>query len=82
MDILNDADVRTILEPHQDGGLISRLCETGEITEKEKTVQALGLLARDVLYSGDEHTAARLLNVAEYVSVTGERPPVPNWTTR
>ncbi|WP_406507161.1 hypothetical protein [Streptomyces sp. NBC_00212] len=82
MDILNDADVHTILEPHQDGGLISRLYETGEITDKEETVQALGRRAQNVLYGGDEHTAQRLLNVVEYVSVTGERSPVPNWPNR
>lgn len=79
MDVLNDDDVRRILEPHQDGGLISRLYETGEITDKEETVQALGRRARDVLYGGDEATAERLLDVVAYVSRVGKREAVSGW---
>ncbi|MCX5077755.1 hypothetical protein OG321_35390 [Streptomyces sp. NBC_00424] len=43
MDDLTDTDVREILRPHRDGGPISRLYATGEITED--TGPALGMLS-------------------------------------
>ncbi|MCG0066278.1 hypothetical protein L0F81_23805 [Streptomyces tricolor] len=77
---MHDARVRELLRPHRDGGPISRLYATGEITEHttpalEERMIHLTLDARD--------TEADLIgDVIDYVVQVGARPPVSGWTTR
>ncbi|MFG2147537.1 hypothetical protein ACGFRG_25635 [Streptomyces sp. NPDC048696] len=80
MDTLTDHQVRDALRPYQDGGTLSALFETGEITED--TIPALGLAmqSRDQL---NEHQETDTLgDVLAYVDAVGERQPVPNWPNR
>ncbi|MFE1129621.1 hypothetical protein ACFW6R_23445 [Streptomyces albidoflavus] len=79
MDNLTDNDVREILRPLRDGGAISRLYATGEITEE--TVPALGVLlsTREDAEGSSEETE-RLGDVITYAVEAGERPPVNGWT--
>lgn len=77
---IDDATVREILRPHRDGGPISRLYATGEITHA--TVQSIGAVA-DRLYTDAQHTEFdRLEDVIAYVRGAGERPPVNGWITK
>ncbi|WP_406119680.1 hypothetical protein [Streptomyces anulatus] len=77
---INDAAVREILRPHRDGGHISRLYATGEITGD--TIQAIGTAA-DRLYADGQHMERdRLEDVISYVREAGERPPVTGWVAK
>ncbi|MEU3060664.1 hypothetical protein [Streptomyces subrutilus] len=80
MDDLTDTDVREILRPHRDGGPISRLYATGEITTD--TIPALGVLSVELDERGEHETAERLGDVIGYANGAGERPPVKGWTSK
>ncbi|MFK0159047.1 hypothetical protein ACIQVK_44135 [Streptomyces sp. NPDC090493] len=80
MTALTDHEVRARLRAHQDGGPISRLFETGEITDE--TFAALGMRADQCEKDGQDEEAEEVTDVAEYVQTVGERPAVPNWPTR
>ncbi|WP_228994674.1 hypothetical protein [Streptomyces sp. DH8] len=77
---INDADVREILRPHRDGGLISRLYATGEITGE--TVQAIGTAADRLYMNGQDVERDRLEDVIGYVREAGERPSVTGWVAK
>lgn len=76
---MHDAQVREIIRPHRDGGPISRLYATGEITVD--TIPALGLLSADLEQQGRHPEADQLDDVIAYARDAGERPPVPRWIT-
>ncbi|MFF8696182.1 hypothetical protein ACF08W_28625 [Streptomyces sp. NPDC015144] len=78
---LTDREVRARLRAHQDGGPISRLFETGEITE-ETFIALAGVCADRCDRDGRDEEAEQVMDVAEYVQAVGERPAVPNWSTR
>lgn len=80
MDDLSDNDVREILRDHRDGGVISRLYATGEITED--TIPALGVLSAELDGRGEDETAERIADVITYADAAGERPPVKGWTSK
>ncbi|MFE4609986.1 hypothetical protein ACFRK5_16805 [Streptomyces niveus] len=80
MDDLTDNDVREILRSHRDGGPISRLYATGEITEN--TIPALGMLSTALDEKGQHETAERVADVISYADSVGERPPVNGWTSK
>lgn len=80
MDSLTDNDVRTILHPFRDGGAISRLYATGEITEE--TIPALGMLSTELDGRGEDETAEQIADVIMYADAAGERPPVKGWTSK
>ncbi|WP_199570544.1 hypothetical protein [Streptomyces murinus] len=77
---LNDQDVRDILRAHRDGGPISRLYATGEITEH--TVPAINKRAGELFYEDQDEEAARLHDVIEYVTAVGARPAVARWVDK
>ncbi|MFI2434660.1 hypothetical protein [Streptomyces sp. NPDC018693] len=77
MTAVNDAQVREILREHRDGGAISRLYATGEITED--TIPALGVLTYDLEQQGRDEDAERVGDVISYAHEAGERPPVDGW---
>ncbi|MFE2977452.1 hypothetical protein [Streptomyces sp. NPDC059258] len=79
MDSLTDSDVREILHPFRDGGVISRLYATGEIGET--TFRTLGVLSSKLDDQGKHETAERIADVLRYVDEAGERPPVKGWTS-
>lgn len=74
---LSDAEVRAILREHRDGGPISRLYATGEITSN--TVPALGMLSTDLDDEGRQAEADRVEDVIKYARAADERPPVNGW---
>lgn len=74
---LNDEDVRGILREHRDGGPISRLYATGEITEE--TIPALGVLSGELDDQGKNEEAERVCDVITYADAAGERPAVVGW---
>ncbi|MFB6955232.1 hypothetical protein ACFCXP_36935 [Streptomyces niveus] len=80
MDDLTDNNVREILRSHRDGGSISRLYATGEITES--TIPALGMLSVELDEMGQHETAERVADVISYADSVGERPPVNGWTSK
>ncbi|MER5304575.1 hypothetical protein ABT039_34625 [Streptomyces lasiicapitis] len=80
MDTLTDRQVREALRPYQDGGTLSALFETGEITED--TISALGVAMQNRDQLAEDQEADTLGDVLSYVDAAGERPPVPNWPTR
>ncbi|MFD7070376.1 hypothetical protein ACFV97_24435 [Streptomyces sp. NPDC059913] len=80
MDSLTDDDVRTILRDHRDGGTVSRLYATGEITAD--TIPALGVLSVELDDRGEHETAERVADVIAYADSAGERPPVKGWTSK
>ncbi|MFJ9207510.1 hypothetical protein [Streptomyces sp. NPDC102264] len=80
MDSLTDNDVRKILHPFRDGGVISRLYATGEITED--TIPALGMLSVELDEMGQHETADWVADVISYADSVGERPPVKGWTSK
>lgn len=75
---ITQAEIRDILRPHRDGGPISRLYATGEITSD--TIPALGVLAASLEDSGHQPQADRVDDVIRYARDAGERPPIPRWT--
>ncbi|MFI8201129.1 hypothetical protein ACIF6K_32175 [Streptomyces sp. NPDC085942] len=77
---ITDADVRDILRPHRDGGPISRLYATGEITEG--TVTAIGVAADMLSLDAQDGESDRLEDVIDYVREAGERPPVAGWVAK
>ncbi|MBG7704790.1 hypothetical protein HCJ76_43695 [Streptomyces sp. MC1] len=77
MTTVNDAQVREILREHRDGGTISRLYATGEITEE--TIPALGRLIFNLEQQGLDEDAERVADVVTYAHEVGERPPVDGW---
>lgn len=77
---LNDQAVRDILREHRDGGHISRLYATGEITDK--TVPALGMLSTELDEQGKNEEAERVWDVMRYVNAAGERPAVDRWVAK
>ncbi|MEU9033769.1 hypothetical protein AB0D45_02475 [Streptomyces sp. NPDC048352] len=77
MSDLTDDDVRAILREHRDGGTISRLYATGEITED--AVPVLGMLSTQLEEDGRGEDADRVGDVLDYVVAAGERPPVTGW---
>ncbi|MFF3431465.1 hypothetical protein [Streptomyces sp. NPDC002602] len=80
MDDLTDTDVREILRPHRDGGPISRLYATGEITQD--TAPALGMLSIELNEQGLHETGEQVTDVIAYTRSAGERPPVNGWTSK
>ncbi|MGV9761670.1 hypothetical protein ACWDUC_38525 [Streptomyces tricolor] len=74
---LTEDEVREILREHRDGGAISRLYATGEITED--AVPVLGMLSTQLEEDGRGEDAERVGDVLNYVLVAGERPPVVGW---
>ncbi|MGI5451293.1 hypothetical protein ACQEVM_37125 [Streptomyces sp. CA-243310] len=80
MDDLTDTDVREILRPHRDGGPISRLYATGEITDD--TVPALGMLSVELDEQELHESGERVGDVIAYARGAGERPPVNGWTSK
>jgi hypothetical protein len=78
MDHLTDDLVRDILRPHRDGGPISRLYATGEITED--TIPALGVHCVMLEQEGRHSVADPVNAVMLYARDAGERPPVAGWT--
>ncbi|MFD9422288.1 MULTISPECIES: hypothetical protein [unclassified Streptomyces] len=77
---INDTAVREILRPHRDGGHISRLYATGEITYA--TIPALGMLADRLHLDAQDEESDRLDDVIGYVREAGERPPVTGWVAK
>ncbi|MER8030675.1 hypothetical protein ABTZ78_17150 [Streptomyces bauhiniae] len=75
---MNDAQIRDILRPHRDGGPISRLYATGEITEG--VALALGFRAFELEERGLHGQADLLGDVIAYVQAVGFRPPLRRWT--
>ncbi|MFD3907977.1 hypothetical protein HXS80_06320 [Streptomyces sp. CB04723] len=69
--IISDAGVRDILHRHRDGGAISRLYATGEITEH--TATTVGVAADHLDLDAQHLEAVRLLHVIEYVPL--DMPP-------
>ncbi|WP_030781771.1 hypothetical protein [Streptomyces sp. NRRL S-920] len=80
MDDLTDNDVREVLRDHRDGGVISRLYATGEITQE--TIPTLGVLSTELDERGEHETAERVADVITYADAVGERPPVKGWTSK
>ncbi|MFF3552912.1 hypothetical protein ACFYXL_05780 [Streptomyces tsukubensis] len=80
MSQLSDHEVRAILRGHQDGGVISRLFETGAI--EDDLLPALGEASERAEDQGDHEGAERIGDVMSYAVAVGDRPPVPNWPTR
>lgn len=78
MDHLTDDLVRDILRSHRDGGPISRLYATGEITED--TIPALGVHSAMLEQDGRQDAAEPVNAVILYARDAGERPPVAGWT--
>jgi hypothetical protein len=76
---MNDRQIRNIIRAHRDGGPISRLYATGEITPD--TIPALGTLAAQLEDAGDHNEAERLDDVIRYAQDAGQRPPVQRWIT-
>lgn len=76
---MRDAQIRDIIRPHRDGGPISRLYATGEITDD--TIPALGFTAALLEDEGRHTEADRFDDVIRYARDAGERPPVPRWIT-
>lgn len=74
---MTDNEVRDIIRPHRDGGPISRLYATGEITDD--TIPALGVLAGTLDNQAQHTEAERVGDVIRYTRDAGERPPVPRW---
>ncbi|MFK0154298.1 hypothetical protein ACIQVK_19760 [Streptomyces sp. NPDC090493] len=82
-EMITETEIRDILRPHVgnrpisqlylDGGPISRLYATGEITDA--TIPALGVLAADL----DDQAADQVDDVIRYARDVGDRPPVPRW---
>ncbi|MFJ1657195.1 hypothetical protein [Streptomyces anthocyanicus] len=75
--ISDDTQVRDIIRPHRDGGPISRLYATGEITDD--TVPALGLCSSELEDQGRHEEADQVDDVLAYVVEAGNRPPVDRW---
>jgi hypothetical protein len=80
MSDLKDQDVRDILRPHRDGGAISRLYATGEITEG--TYPALGMLTVVLEEDRLHEEAERIGDVMSYVAAVDERPAVAGWVAK
>lgn len=80
MSHLTDERIREILRPHRDGGPISRLYATGEITTD--TVPALGMHAHLLEEEGEHEAADQVDDVLLYAQAVGERPPVDGWTAK
>ncbi|MEE6264927.1 hypothetical protein ACJ6WD_09630 [Streptomyces sp. VTCC 41912] len=78
--MMTDSAVRETLRPHRDGGPISRLYATGEITGE--TIPALGVKSGELDDAGDNEAAERLSDVIRYVDEAGERPPVRGWVAK
>lgn len=74
---MHDAQVREIIRAHRDGGPISRLYATGEITPD--TIPALGVAAGLLELDGQQTESERLDDVIRYARDAGERPPVQRW---
>jgi hypothetical protein len=74
---MRDTQVRDVIRPHRDGGPVSRLYATGEITAD--TIPALGVLAATLDEEGRHEEAERLGDVIRYARDAGERPPVTRW---
>lgn len=77
---LTDQDVREVLRPHRDGGYISRLYATGEITGE--TIPTLGVLSSQLDERGGNEEAERLADVIAYAREAGERPSVKGWLAK
>ncbi|CAL9662408.1 hypothetical protein [Streptomyces sp. enrichment culture] len=78
---MKDVKVRYNLRHHRDGdGPISRLYETGEITEH--TDQALRDRMVDLVLHARDAETDLIGDVIGYVTQVGARPPVPGWTRR
>ncbi|MDG9687870.1 hypothetical protein QC334_34950 [Streptomyces sp. DH18] len=77
---IDDAAVREILRPHRDGGLISRLYATGEISPT--TILTIGAVADKLHMDGRHAEFDRLTDVIDYAREAGERPPVKGWVTK
>ncbi|MGC4947719.1 hypothetical protein ACLQ2N_16175 [Streptomyces sp. DT224] len=77
---LTDQDVRDYLRQHRDGGPISRLYATGEITEH--TIPALIKRTGEMSYEEQDEEAERLHDVTGYVTAVGARPAVAGWTDK
>lgn len=80
MNDLTDTDVHEILRPLRDGGALSRLYATGEITED--TIPALGVLSSELDERGEHETAERVADVITYAAAVGERPSANGWTSK
>lgn len=80
MTYLNDEDVRDILRPHRDGGPISRLYATGEISYDILT--PMGMLVSRLRGDGEHEEAERIGDVVTYIAAAGERPPVTGWVRK
>lgn len=74
---MNDAQVRDIVRAHRDGGPISRLYATGEISAD--TIPALGVAAGLLELDGQQTESERLDGVIRYARDAGERPPATRW---
>lgn len=74
---MTDAQVRDIIRAHRDGGPISRLYATGEISTD--TIPALGIAAGLLELDGQQAESERLDDVIRYARDAGERPPVTRW---
>jgi hypothetical protein len=77
---MTDAQVRAIIEPHQNAGPIHRLHATGEIDDD--TIPALGLLEAELAEQGRDVEADRISDVIRYVRDVGSRPPLTRWIYR
>ncbi|MFD7884063.1 hypothetical protein ACFV3N_16690 [Streptomyces bauhiniae] len=77
---LTDAQVRTVLRPHRDGGPISRLYATGEIGPGLHT--ALTDLASKLYATDQDEESQKIEDVIGYVRAVGGRPPVRGWLDR
>ncbi|MFI0827275.1 hypothetical protein ACH4Q7_22785 [Streptomyces roseolus] len=77
---LTDDDVRSILREYRNGGAISRLYATGEITRE--TLTEIGVLTTLLDEEGKDEAAERLWDVIGYLDAVGERPPVKGWTAK
>lgn len=77
---MTDTQVRGIIEPHQDGGPISRLYATGEIDDD--TIPALGLAEAELADAGRDEEADQISDVIRYVRDAGTRPPLTRWIYR
>ncbi|WP_411102424.1 hypothetical protein [Streptomyces sp. cmx-4-9] len=75
-DYLTDAEVRDILRPLQDDGPVGRLYATGEIAD-ELMLELTALASPE---GGGDEQADRIMEVIQYVTRAGYRPPVKGWT--
>ncbi|GHH30108.1 hypothetical protein [Streptomyces rubradiris] len=76
---MTEQQIRDILRPYRDGGSISRLYATGEISEH--TIPALVDLMASLDLDDRDTEIDQIHDVIDYVTQVGCRPPVTRWTT-